>query len=198
MSNRKLTEEDLALLQAAMKGVKPLKKSDKVELKKHDRTHSRVSGNLRKTTQHYRSSHLRGNDSMLVVNELSDHLRETVTTDQALFYAQPGLPPKLLHDLKQGKIKQSAILDLHGYTVERARDAILRMINACLKRGIRCFRIIHGKGKLQNTNEPILKNHVNNWLQQHQHVLAFCSAKSIDGGTGAVYVLLKNLAKLEF
>lgn len=184
MPNRKLSEEDIALFQEAVKNVKPLKKSNKVELKKSPLLKRRI---LQRP----------GVSKKIIVNELSDHLRETVTTDQLLFFAQPDLPQKLLRELKQGKIKQGAILDLHGYTVEQARDALLRMINACMKRGIRCFRVIHGKGKLQNTNQPVLKNHVNNWLQQFKHVLAFCSAKPVDGGTGAVYVLLKNINKID-
>lgn len=182
MSKRKLPEADVALFREAMKNVKPLKKSDKVELKAPRSLTRRLPTQARAANK-------------ITVNEFSDLLRETVTTDQYLFFSQPGLPPKLLRELKQGRIKQEAILDLHGYTIETARDALSKMINICLKRGIRCFRIIHGKGKLQNTNQPVLKNHVNNWLQQHNCVLAFCSAKPPDGGTGAVYVLLKNMNK---
>ncbi len=183
MSKFILSDEEIALFRGAVKDAKPLKPTDKVEAKPARQAFRRVK-------THLSASEESG------MNELSDHLRETVTQEQVLFFAQPGLPQKLLRDLKQGRIKQTAILDLHGYTIDMARDAVLKMIEACIERGIRCFRIIHGKGKLQNTHQPVLKNHVNNWLQQHKYILAFCSAKPADGGAGAVYVLLKNLYKL--
>ncbi len=178
-----LSDEDIALFHAAMQGIKPLKKMDKVELKipATQKRNPRNTLSIEKTP---------------IVNEFSDHLTETVTAEQVLFFAQPGLPAKLLRELKHGKIKQSAILDLHGYTVERARTAVARMINTCIKRGVRCLRIIHGKGRLQINDQPILKNQINNWLRQHPALLAFCSARPADGGAGAVYVLLKDLPRL--
>jgi DNA-nicking Smr family endonuclease len=56
-----------------------------------------------------------------------------------------------------------------------------------------CIRIIHGKGKRSRNNKgPVIKTKVNHWLRQRDDVLAFCSARPIDGGTGAIYVLLRR------
>ncbi len=121
----------------------------------------------------------------------SDHIRETVTAETKLFFAQSGLQQKVVRSLRQGQIRQTQVLDLHGKTVNQARSALSLFLDRCLKNGDRCVRIVHGKGKPE-AHIPILKNQVNAWLQQYPYILAFCSAVPHDGGTGAVYVLLKR------
>ena len=79
----------------------------------------------------------------------------------------------------------------HGLSRAQAQQQLLKFLHLSSQNGWRCVRIIHGKGYRSPDNQPILKNSVNQWLRQHRDVLAFCSAKPADGGTGAVYVLLK-------
>jgi DNA-nicking Smr family endonuclease len=76
--------------------------------------------------------------------------------------------------------------------VPMARYALAGFLEKCERNNIRSVRIIHGKGRGSYHKEPVLKGKVNTWLQQREDVLAFCSARSADGGTGAVYVLLKQ------
>ena len=77
-------------------------------------------------------------------------------------------------------------------TAATARGEIVRFIDACRDRHIRCVHLIHGKGYGSGGDLPVLKNRLNSWLRQHHEVLAFCSAQPRDGGRGALYVLLRS------
>lgn len=83
-------------------------------------------------------------------------------------------------------------LDLHGYNVVEAKSAIYEFFDECKKQHVRYVHIIHGKGYRSEQKIPVLKTHVAYWLPQHGDVLAFSSALPKDGGTGALYVLLKS------
>ena len=102
------------------------------------------------------------------------------------------LQQKLLKQLRRGQLTITAELDLHGYIVADARIALTEFLTDCRRHGDRCVRIVHGKGHGSRQKLPVLKNKVNTWLQQRDEILAFCSARPADGGTGAVYVLLKR------
>ena len=78
-------------------------------------------------------------------------------------------------------------------TILIARQSLSEFLRRRRLSGARCVRIIHGKGRGSAQGLPVLKNKVNYWLQQRDDVLAFCSARPVDGGTGAVYVLLKRM-----
>lgn len=118
---------------------------------------------------------------------------EQVEAGEELLFSRPGLQTRLLRQLRRGQFSSSAELDLHGYTVLEARQAITEFLHDSLRQGDRCVRIVHGKGFGSKQKLPVLKNKVNAWLQQCEEVLAFCSARPVDGGTGALYVLLKRL-----
>jgi DNA-nicking Smr family endonuclease len=81
---------------------------------------------------------------------------------------------------------------LHGLTTEAARDELTAFIRNARQHGHRCVRIIHGKGLRSPDKRSVLKAKTDRWLRQKNDVLAFCSARPVDGGTGAVYVLLKR------
>ena len=74
----------------------------------------------------------------------------------------------------------------------QAQQELNEFIELVRSEGIRCVRIIHGKGYGSSNKGPVIKPLVNRWLQRRSEVLAFCSARPVDGGTGAVYVLLKS------
>ncbi len=95
--------------------------------------------------------------------------------------------------LKKGQYSVGAELDLHGMTIAEAQLALTQFLQSAREKNIRCVLIIHGKGYGSNNQGPKLKPMVNQWLQIRSEVLAFCSARPADGGTGAVYVLLKSL-----
>ncbi len=113
-------------------------------------------------------------------------------TGEELAYLRPGLQHRVLRRLKRGYYRVAAELDLHGMTAATARHTLTRFLNRCRQRDYRCVRIIHGKGRRSSNRGPILKGKVDRWLRQRAEVLAFCSARPVDGGTGAVYVLLQH------
>ena len=97
-----------------------------------------------------------------------------------------------MRKLRRGQYAIEAQLDLHGNTVPEARERVSTFLRDMQTQGKRCVRIIHGKGKSSEGKLPVLKGKVNAWLQQWDQVLAFCSARPNDGGTGAIYVLLRS------
>ena len=113
-------------------------------------------------------------------------------TGDELLYRRPGLQNKVFRKLRSGSFSVEAQLDLHGMIVPVAKQALNRFLGECQARGRKCVRIIHGKGMGSKEGRPIIKNKVNLWLQQRHDILAFCSARPIDGGTGAIYVLLSR------
>jgi DNA-nicking Smr family endonuclease len=114
-------------------------------------------------------------------------------TGEELGFARPGLQHGMLRKLRRGQFSVGAELDLHGMTVVVARQAVSEFLYQCRLRHIRCVRIIHGKGRGSRHQGPVLKGKVDGWLRQRDEVLAFATARPVDGGTGAVYVLLKRL-----
>jgi DNA-nicking Smr family endonuclease len=81
-------------------------------------------------------------------------------------------------------------LDLHGLIVPDARAILAEFLASCARRGLRCVRIIHGKGLRSRNGQPVLKQKVAKWLMQRDDVLAYCQARPVDGGGGAAVVLL--------
>jgi len=117
---------------------------------------------------------------------------EDMETGDELLYRRPGLQDKAFRKLRSGSFSVEAQLDLHGMTVPVAKLALNNFLKECQARGRKCVRIIHGKGMGSKEGRPIIKNKVNLWLQQRHDILAFCSARPIHGGTGAIYVLLSR------
>lgn len=117
---------------------------------------------------------------------------ELVGNEEVLSFRRPGIQHRQFAKLRSGKVHIEAELDLHGLTSERADPMLSAFLAECQQQQIRCVRIIHGKGWSSRDNRPVLKSKVNFWLRQHEDILAFCSATVEDGGTGALYVLLKR------
>jgi DNA-nicking Smr family endonuclease len=136
----------------------------------------------------------RERDEAAVLRELlSEHFDAAdLETGEELIFMRPGLQLRTLRKLRRGQIVVDAELDLHGMTVPVARNAIAGFLGECQRRRIQCARIIHGKGRGSRHRGPVLKQKVGGWLRQRDEVLAYCSARNYDGGTGAIYVLLKR------
>lgn len=113
-------------------------------------------------------------------------------TGDELHYARPGLQHRLLRRLRRGQFSVGAELDLHGLTAAEAHTALRDFLKSCRERDVRCVRIIHGKGLRSPNGRPVLKGKLDRWLRLREEVVAFCSARPVDGGTGAVYVLLRG------
>jgi DNA-nicking Smr family endonuclease len=110
----------------------------------------------------------------------------------ALSYQRSGVRSQVMRRLKRGLYPTEDELDLHGLTQTAARDRLVEFLARSRDGGRRCVRIIHGKGYRSGARGPVLKTAVDLWLRRHTDVMAFSSARAIDGGTGAVYVLLRG------
>ncbi len=173
-----LSSEDKALFQKSVAGTQRLY-SDKALL-----SHPRPNPVRRHHDDREQDAHL---------DEMSDYFNiADVDTNEEIVFSQPGVSPSQIRKLRRGQITATGQLDLHGMNVEQARVTLATYIHHCHTQGIRCIRVIHGKGHGSRGKTPILKNRVNRWLRQKKEVLAFCSALPRDGGTGALYILFKR------
>ncbi len=174
-------ENDLDLFRQSVADARPLKPQNTVQ-------HSTPSTEPpQKRRQHQK------NEELSPVCTLSDEYQvEEVSSADELFFSRPGLQHSVVKKLRRGQFSCSTTLDLHGMIVTEARQALVEFIHESRKRNARYVRIVHGKGHGSSCRQPILKNRLNNWLRQIDDVLAFCSAQPRDGGTGAVYLLLKR------
>ncbi len=170
--------DDSTLFAQAMMGVTPLK---------HEKTVTKQS--LKDDLNALLRRAAATGTKEVMTNKLSDMqaLLNPVAGDAFLSYKNPTLQNKVFEQLKQGKLRWYNVVDLHGSTIDEARDAVLTLINDAIQNDETVVKIVHGKGI-----DAILKTCVNGWLRQMDNVLAFVSAPSNDGGTGAVLVLLKR------
>lgn len=181
MSNDGLSDEDKALFRRMMHTVKPLGKLT-----------SKLSHATEKTKPEIRVPKTIPMDPQPATNyNLSNYYPDTVSADSILAYCKQSIPRKRLTQLKSGQIPWQSRLDLHGLRPDAARESLCNFIDQQNHMGNRCLLIVHGKGG-RHGEAPILKNHVNHWLQQLPQVLAFHSALARDGGSGALYVLLQR------
>lgn len=111
-------------------------------------------------------------------------------TDDILGFRRPGIDIDVTKKLRVGNWAIQRQLDLHGLRTDQARETVSDFIRDSYRQGIRCIRIIHGKGLGSPGKTPILKTKVHSWLVQTKEVLAFVQAKPADGGAGALIVLL--------
>ena len=111
-------------------------------------------------------------------------------------YLRGGLANSVLRDLRRGRWVIQNEVDLHGLNREQARELLASFLADSLKHGVRCVRIIHGKGLGSPGREAVLRRLVRGWLMQKIEILAYCQAKPQDGGEGAVIVLLRTQKKI--
>lgn len=133
-------------------------------------------------------------DERAVVDELLNHPWDpaALETGEEIFHARPGVQNRVLRRLRRGQYSVGDEIDLHSMNAESARAALDEFIGRARARMLSCVKVIHGKGLRSKGEGPVLKRLVNHWLRRHPAVVAFASAKPNDGGTGAVYVLLKR------
>ena len=132
-------------------------------------------------------------EQQALADSLSDHFipAHELETGEELLYLRDGHAPDILSKLRRGYWVVQANIDLHGLISDEARLYVATFLSDCKKRGIRCVRIVHGKGLGSRNREPVLKHKLRNWLMQKDEVIAYAEAKKQDGGSGAVIVLLK-------
>lgn len=116
---------------------------------------------------------------------------ETASGD-SLRFQRASVGRRTMRKLARGSYSVQNEVDLHGMIIPQAKETLHDFIVASSRRGHTCVRIIHGKGLGSGERGPVLKRKVNSWLRQWSQVLAFVSARQVDGGTGAIYVLLQE------
>ena len=107
-------------------------------------------------------------------------------------FLRKGLGTDILIKLRRAHWTTQGVLDLHGMTTDEAHDTLADFLLDARNRGLRCVRVIHGKGLTSPNREPVLKGKVRRWLAQWDDVLAYCEASRHAGGSGAVVVLLRG------
>ncbi len=136
----------------------------------------------------------RERDEAAVLREaISDEfdVESLLETDDALSYRRSGIGPEVVRKLRRGVWSIQAQLDLHGLRRDEAREQLAAFLREAVAHGLRCVRVIHGKGNGSPGREPVLKAKVKTWLVQKNEVLAFAQARAADGGHGALMVLLR-------
>ena len=111
-------------------------------------------------------------------------------TDENLSYRSQGIGSDVIRKLRQGHWSIQRHIDLHGLRRDAAREALGNFIRDCQRQGIRCVRVITGKGLGSPGKESIIKHKTYGWLVQKKEVLAFVQARPSEGGAGALVVLL--------
>ncbi|VAW55835.1 hypothetical protein MNBD_GAMMA07-2499 [hydrothermal vent metagenome] len=169
-----MNKDNDTLFSQAMEGVNSLT-SDKANLKQRP-------GQIKKRPKTPENN---------IVDTLSDDF--IPDCDNFLEFMRPGIQKSYFKQIRNGKIAPRDHLDLHGYRRDDARRTLLEFLDHAQHQSFNLVRIVHGKGYHSSEKQPILKAMINKWLQSIPEVLAFVSATPNDGGTGAVYVLLKIL-----
>lgn len=172
-----MNPEDKALFEKAMVGVTPLKRTTKVTHKKKKTPAPKKKPAIRKVEHNH------------VLTAPREH--HLVYAEDTISHGKHRVQAKQFKNLKQGKLRVEATLDLHHHTISQAESKLPTFIHHAYLEEKRVVLIIHGKGGYQSAPSK-MKSHVYHWLQLLPEVLAFHSACSKDGGQGAVYVLLKS------
>ncbi len=170
-------DDDSALFREALGGIEPHRAADRVPVaRKPPPVAARQSEA----------------DERAVLAEMMDGPDpEWFEIGESLHYLAPGVQHSVMRKLKRGNYRVQAELDLHGLNRHKARLEVADFLQECHRDMRRCVRIIHGKGNGSPNSGPILKAHLDSWLRRRKDVVAFCSARPQDGGTGAIYLLLR-------
>ena len=172
------TDDDLKLFREAVADVKPLRTQAKVADKPKPKPYP----------------HQRIADEKKVIEELAKNLSDEwlELSGDELNYCRDGVSRQIMRRLRSGRYVIEAELDLHGLRRDQAKQELVLFIRECQLKKLRCVRIIHGKGQRSPNKKPVLKIKTAGWLKQMDQILAYCTAPGTDGGTGALYVLLKR------
>lgn len=112
-------------------------------------------------------------------------------TDEALSFRRPGIGADVVRKLRKGDWSVQGQVDLHSLRTDEARETLGSFVRESFKQGLRCVRVVHGKGLGSPGKVPVLKSKVQSWLIQKNQVLAFVQATPAQGGAGALVVLLQ-------
>lgn len=131
-------------------------------------------------------------EQRVLLESLSDEFDAStlLDVDDALSFRRPGIGTDITRKLRRGDWSIQREIDLHGLRREEARESLAAFLRTAHRDGVRCVRVVHGKGLGSPGKTPVLKGRVQSWLIQKNEVLAFVQARADEGGAGAVVVLL--------
>jgi DNA-nicking Smr family endonuclease len=132
-------------------------------------------------------------DAAVLRESLSDQfdVEHLLETEPNVSFTRNGVGPDVMRKLRKGHWPVQDELDLHGLRRDAARDAIGAFLQQAKRHNARCVAVIYGKGYGSANGEPVLRSMVHSWLEQKEEVIAFCAARPLDGGEGALMVLLR-------
>jgi DNA-nicking Smr family endonuclease len=132
-------------------------------------------------------------DQRVLQESISDEFDAStlLEVDDAMSFRRPGIGIDVARKLRRGHWSIQSEIDLHGLRRDDAREALSSFVRDAVRQGLRCVRVVHGKGLGSPGKTPVLKGKVHGWLVQKSEVLAFVQARGDEGGAGAVVVLLK-------
>ncbi len=185
-------EEDSRFFVEAMSGVKPISGGKKLVTREPD--------------PNLRPSHGLKDEDMEVMAHLSDLVTgsaelDITFSDEYIEGSVQGFSLKLMQRLKRGRFPIQDHTDLHGLNKREAEVKIRDFLVNSHRRGLRCVLVVHGRGLNSENNIPVLKERLPGWLRKgpaKKIVLAFSTARPYDGGTGAIYILLRRRKGIKF
>ena len=174
-----MDEEDRALFRKAMQGVRRLQIEPR-------------QGSVRPRRKP--RAHFARAERLAVLHEslaaAASPLEPVEESGDALLFRRAGVSETLFHKLRRGQYRVDAEIDLHGLTAASVEPALRSFLSEALHHRARVVRVIHGKGLRSGHRGPVLKLVASNFLCRVGAVLAFASAREVDGGSGAILVLL--------
>jgi DNA-nicking Smr family endonuclease len=208
LADLKTLQKVIAQRAAAEAAAREAERQRAQRLDREKRLFELAVGPVRPLPQHRRAVHpitpvsteprQRQLDEEAVMREaLSDEfdVETLLHTDEQLSYRRPGLGPDVTRKLREGHWSIQRQIDLHGLRTDEAREALGKFIREAHQLGLRCVRVVHGKGLGSPGRTPVLKGRVQRWLVQKKEVLAFVQARPAEGGAGALVVLLKPVGR---
>ena len=147
-----------------------------------------------------RPAHAAPDDELETLAHLNDLVSgstelDITFSDEYIEGAVHGFDSKLMARLKKGEFPLQNHIDLHGLTRREAREKVVQFILESYRSGLRCVLVVHGRGRNSEDHIPVLKERLPYWLTRgpaRKIVLAFSTARPYDGGSGAIYILLRK------
>ena len=186
-AERLAREQESAAREARERNLFALSVGEVAPLKKHTRAPSSTTRPAPIPRQRLRD------EAAVMVEAISDEfdVESLLETDDSLSFRRRGIGPEVVRKLRRGVWAIQAQLDLHGLRRDEARERLSTFLREAHHAGLRCVRVVHGKGHGSPGREPVLKAKVRSWLVQKNEVVAFAQARASDGGNGALMVLLQ-------